>query len=165
MAELRSLKEMLDGCDWKQTPKTECEALMLTHERNFRPATWGCSFQGTSWKFSETQEDPPHGSWVHPSLKQTAPGCTLKENSFLFPSKRTVVFSLWYAQAWYLIGYLRNSFAEWSSMSAFGDVFGNSINLNDFIHSFVHSWVHLFPSENKPGLYKRKEWKLSRFET
>lgn len=38
---MMSRKEMLDGRDWKQTPKTECEALMLTHEERFRSATWG----------------------------------------------------------------------------------------------------------------------------
>lgn len=45
---MMSLKEMLDGRDWKQTPKTECEVLMLTREWSFRPTTWDCSFQGTS---------------------------------------------------------------------------------------------------------------------
>lgn len=45
---MMSRKEMLNGRDWKQTPKTKCEALMLTRERGFQPATWGCSFQGTS---------------------------------------------------------------------------------------------------------------------
>lgn len=81
---MMSRKEMLDGRDWKQAPKTECEALMLTRERSFQPATWGCSFQGTSWEFSETQQDIPHGSWVHSSLIPTVPGCTLLWRRILF---------------------------------------------------------------------------------
>lgn len=139
---MMSRKEMLDGCDWKQTPKTECEALMLTHEESFRSATWGCSFQGTSWEFSETQQDIPHGP--EPFISYTNSSglySTLKENSFLFPSERTVVFPLWYAQAWYLIGYLRNSFAERSSNVYLWWCLWQWHKL-EWFHSFLCSFLH-----------------------
>lgn len=66
---------------------------------------------------------------------------TLKENSFLFSSERTVVFSLWYAQAWYLIGYLRNSFAEWSSNVYLWWCLWEWHKL-EWFHSFLCSFMH-----------------------